>query len=89
MSDDELGYESALRRAFVDKKYDKIIITSRREMYQIKAASYGIAQGWLEGEFDNRDEQSSAWILRLTDEGKEHFHLNNNETNIQPKVSMV
>ena len=68
-------YEQALRRAFVDHHADYILITSRRERFQIEAADYGVDQGWLKGEMDTRDEQSSAWVCRLTDKGREHFGL--------------
>jgi hypothetical protein len=73
--DEPSKYEASLRRAFVDHYADYIVITSRRERFQIESASYGIEQGWLSGYMDERDEQSSAWILRLTEKGKEHFGL--------------
>lgn len=68
-------YESALRRAFVDKRADYIVITSRRERFQIEAVNFGIEQGWLKGEWDESDEQSSAFVCRLTDSGKQHFGI--------------
>ena len=68
-------YEQSLRRAFVDRRADYIVITSRRERFQIEAANYGIEQGWLSGELDDRDVQSTAWVLRLTQQGREHFGL--------------
>jgi hypothetical protein len=67
--------EAALRRAFVDHHADYIVITSRRQQFQIESANYGIGQGWLKGEWDERDEQSAAWICRLTDQGRKHFGL--------------
>lgn len=66
-------YEAALRRAFVEHHADYIVISSRREQFQIESANYGIGQGWLTGRLDERDEQSTAWICRLTDEGRKHF----------------
>jgi uncharacterized protein YbdZ (MbtH family) len=66
-------YEAALRRAFVEHHADFVVITSRREQFQIEATNYGIDQGWFTGEMDTRDEQSSAWVCRLTDKGREHF----------------
>ena len=68
-------YEASLRRAFVERRADFIVITSRRERFQIEAANYGVDQGWLKGEMDTRDEQSSVWVCRLTDKGREHFGL--------------
>ena len=74
-----LEYEAALRRAFVDGRADYIVITSRREQFQIEAANFGLDLGWLRGEWDTRDEQSTAWVLRLTSEGRKHFGLENSE----------
>lgn len=68
-------YEAALHRAFVECHADCVIITSRREQFQIEAVNYGIGQGWLTGEWDERDEQSTVFICRLTDTGHEHFKL--------------
>ena len=70
---DRAECEAALRRAFVDRRADFIVITSRRERFQIESANYGIDQGWLRGDWDERDEQSVAWVLRLTDAGRKHF----------------
>jgi uncharacterized protein YbdZ (MbtH family) len=67
--------EAALRRAFVDHSADYIIITNRREQFQIESANYGIDQGWLNSEWVERDEQSAAFVCRLTAEGKKHFGL--------------
>lgn len=67
--------ESALRRAFVDKHANYIVITSRRERFQIAAANHGMDQGWLSGHWDDSDEQSTAFICWLTDKGREHFGL--------------
>ena len=66
-------FEDSLRRAFVERRADFIVITSRRERFQIGAANYGVDQGWLVGRMDTRDEQSSAWVCRLTDKGREYF----------------
>lgn len=70
-----MDYEDSLRKAFVDHRADYIVITSRREQYQIQAANYGLDQGWLYSQMDSTDEQSSAWVLRLTDKGKEYFGI--------------
>jgi uncharacterized protein YbdZ (MbtH family) len=70
-----LEYESALRRAFVERRADFIVITSRHEQFQIESANFGVDQGWLKSEMDTRDEQSSAWVCRLTDKGREYFGL--------------
>lgn len=71
----EAEYEAALKRAFVDRRADYIVITSRREQFQAESANYGIDQGWLSGEWDDRDEQSTAFVCRLTPEGRKHFGL--------------
>ena len=68
-------YEDALRRAFVERRADYIVITSRRQQFQIASSGYGIEQGWLQGYWDTRDEQASAWVCRLTAKGREHFGL--------------
>lgn len=75
MSDEGLTaeYEAALRRAFVERRADYIVIDSRRQEFQIKSASYGIDRGWLSGSIVESDPQSTAWVLRLTEAGREHF----------------
>jgi len=67
--------EEILKIAFVDKKADYIVITSRRQQIQIEAASYGVEKGWLRQEVVEPDEQSTAWLFYLTDLGREHFGL--------------
>jgi len=67
--------EAALRRAFIDKHAKCIVITSLHERFQIESAKYGVDRGWLRGEMDTSDEQSSVWICRLTEEGRRHFGL--------------
>ena len=68
-------FESALRRCFVERHADYWLVTSRRDQFGIEAGNFGIERGWLEGRLDTRDEQSTAWICRLTDKGREHFGL--------------
>lgn len=68
-------WEAALRRAFVEHRADYIVITSRREQFQIESANYGIEQGWLRGQMDEHDPQSSAFVCRLTEAGRTHFGL--------------
>lgn len=68
-------YEAALRRAFVDRRCDFIMIDSRRQEFQIKSANYGIEQGWIVGEWNDLDDQSTYWTGRLTEAGKKHFGL--------------
>ena len=46
---------------------------SLRRAFELEAANYGVDQGWLVGRMDTRDEQSSAWVCRLTDKGREYF----------------
>jgi hypothetical protein len=67
--------EAALRRAFVDRRADYIVLTSRYQRFQIASANHGIDQGWLRGAWDDSDEQSTAFICRLTDAGRKHFGL--------------
>jgi hypothetical protein len=68
-------YEAALRRAFVEKRAACVVISSRRQQFQIRCTNYGIEQGWLKGRWDDSDEQSTAFVARLTDEGRTHFGL--------------
>lgn len=37
--------------------------------------NYGIEQGWLKGKWDERDEQSTAFVCRLTPKGRKHLGL--------------
>ena len=66
-------FEASLRRAFVDKEADYVVIYSRRQRFQIEAAGFAIEKGWLEEEFVELDEQSSEFRYSLTEKGKEHF----------------
>ena len=50
-------YESALRRAFVEHRADFVVITNRREQFQIEATNYGVDQGWLHGEMSMVDKE--------------------------------
>ncbi len=68
-------YEDMLRHGFVEMRADRFCISSRRQDRAIAAANYGIDQGWLTGDLDTTDVQSSVWTLRLTDKGREHFGL--------------
>lgn len=72
---DNYEYESSLRRAFVDHRADYIVLTSRRQQFQAEAMNYGIEQGWLKGKWDERDEQSTAFVCRLTPKGRKHLGL--------------
>ena len=65
--------EAMIRKAFVDGKADCIVITSRREQTQILTVNYGITQGWLDAEWDTSDEQSTAYVARLTPLGRKYF----------------
>lgn len=67
--------EAMLRRAFVDHRADYVVISSRRQQAQIESVNYGIERGWLTGEWDESDEQSTAFICRLTTAGRKHFGL--------------
>lgn len=75
MSTSPQEYEDALRRAFVERRADYIVINSRRQQFQIESANYGVEQGWIKGEWHDIDEQSTAWTGRLTDEGRGHFGI--------------
>lgn len=75
MSDGTQQYEDALRRAFVDRRADYIVVTSRRERFQLSAASYGEDKGWLSCHVDDRDEQSTSYVYRLTPSGRRYFGL--------------
>ena len=67
--------EDMLRRAFVDRRADYIVVTSRREQAQLEAVWYGEQRGWLDCEADAADEQCTAVVCRLTTAGREHFGL--------------
>jgi len=70
-TDPHYNYLVSLVRAFRDGKADFILIDSRRQEFQIKAAEYGLSEGLLSFEEQGSDEsQYTAWIYRLTDEGK-------------------
>jgi hypothetical protein len=71
----ETELEAALRRAFVDKRAGCIVIDSRRQAFQIASATLGIDRGWLKGEWYDKDEQSTAYVCRLTAAGRKHFGL--------------
>lgn len=66
--------ESMLRRAFVEKRADYVVISSRREQRQIESVNYGVDRGWLNSE-DHDDGQSTCVTFRLTAQGREHFGL--------------
>lgn len=65
--------EAMLHRAFVEKRAGCIVITSRRERLQIQSAEYGVERGWLAKTVDTEDEQSTAWVYRLTPKGRTYF----------------
>lgn len=70
-TDPHYNYLVSLVRAFRDGKADFILIDSRRQEFQIKSAEYGLSEGLLSFEEQGSDEeQYTAWIYRLTDEGK-------------------
>lgn len=61
--------EAMLRRAFVDRKADYIVIDNRRQQNQIEAANYGLDKGWLSSQWHD-DGQCTAVTFRLTSEGR-------------------
>lgn len=65
--------KAMLHRAFVEKRAGCIVITSRRERLQIQSAEYGVERGWLAKTVDTEDEQSTAWVYRLTPQGRKYF----------------
>lgn len=71
----DVEYEQALRRAFVDNKWDSIAVWSRREQFQLEGIAYGERMGWLKSELIQIDEQSSKLEAELTEEGKKHFGI--------------
>lgn len=71
----EEEYEEALRKAFVENKWDSILIDSRRQEFQIRSANYGIEKGWIAGEWHDGDVQYTYWTGTLTEAGKQHFGL--------------
>lgn len=71
----EHEYEAALRRAFVDRSADFIVVSSRYERFQLETLYYGVERGWLSSHLDESDEQSAALVARLTPSGKKHFGL--------------
>lgn len=71
--EDEL--EAALKRAFVERKADFIIVDNRFEQFLIESAILGREKGWLTEKFVEVDEQYSQYQYRLTDEGRKHFGL--------------
>jgi hypothetical protein len=74
-SDIETEFEASLRRAFVEHHADFIMIDSRRHVFLIESAAYGVERGWLTEKFIELDEQSSQLRYRLTAAGKRHFGL--------------
>ena len=75
MPEPDSDYIAALRRAFVERRADYVALTSRREQFQAEAMNFGMDRGWLRGQWDTRDPQSTAFICRLTEEGKRYFNL--------------
>ena len=72
---EEQEWEAALRRAFVDRRADSIVLYDRRERFLLESAAYGERMGWLEGRLVELDEQSTEERYRLTSEGRKHFGL--------------
>jgi hypothetical protein len=72
---EEQEYEASLRRAFVDRRADFIIIDDRRQRFLIDGAAYGERMGWLKFEAYDIDTQSTQWHYRLTPKGRKHFGL--------------
>lgn len=65
------NYLVSLVRAFRDGKADFISIVSRRNLFQIEAAEYGLSKKWLSfEELSSYIEQSTEWRYRLTADGK-------------------
>lgn len=69
----EAQYLAELCRGFVGNLDGCMVITSRRQTLAIGAANYGLTRGWLTGEWDTSDEQSHAYICRLTERGRAYF----------------
>ena len=73
----EQELEDALRRAFVDKGFESILMDGHEARSEFKRDSleYGIGQGWLCQDEDINESQYTAMTYKLTDEGKKHFGL--------------
>jgi len=65
--------EAMLYRAFVEHRADYIVITSRLQRTQIQSAEYGVERGWLKKTVVDTDEQSTAWVYRLTQKGRAYM----------------
>jgi len=71
----EAEFESRTEKAF-RAEADFIRVYSRRMRFQIEAAEYCAAKGWLTpAELVELDSQSSEWRWRLTAAGMEHWGI--------------
>ena len=74
----QLEYEQSLRRAFVDRRADFIVLDSCRtgQGFLAPAIAYCFDLGWLYcSQYDTSDEQSSIAQFRLTDAGKKFLGI--------------
>ena len=73
----ENDLEAALKRAFVDKGFEAILIDGwiARNEFLNAGIHYGINQGWLKKDSEINESQYTAINYALTDKGKEHFGL--------------
>lgn len=69
--DPHYNFLVSLVRAFRDGKADFIRIDDRRMQHQIESAEYGRGAGLLSfQEIGDDESQYTAWIYRLTEDGK-------------------
>ncbi|MDP4039772.1 MAG: hypothetical protein Q8P57_04300 [Candidatus Pacearchaeota archaeon] len=73
----EQDLEASLRRAFVDRKFESILVDAweLRNEFLKEGLSFGINKGWLKTENIIEESQYTAITYVLTDKGKEYFGL--------------
>lgn len=69
----EQEFEASLRRAFVDRRANYIVLVDRRSEFLHASVAYGQDRGWLSQATVAGYDQSEEWRFRLTSEGKAHF----------------
>ncbi|HLC78274.1 MAG TPA: hypothetical protein VJH92_04060 [Candidatus Nanoarchaeia archaeon] len=73
----EEDLEDSLRRAFVDRRGESILMDGHEARSEFKrdVVNYGIDKGWLRKERDINESQYTAMTYILTGKGKKHFGL--------------
>lgn len=69
--------EASLKRAFVNKGFDSILMDGRvaQNEFLRDGVNYGIKQGWLKLDHETNESQYTAMAYVLTAKGKKHFGL--------------